>query len=40
MVTYIRLPLVGLDAPRLWVPEGIHTPVQVDLASSLLVARN
>ena len=37
---YIRLPLVRLDAAGVGVPEGIASPVEVDLASSLLVAGN
>ena len=40
MATYIRLPLVSLNASRLRVPERIATTVQVDLTSSLLVAGN
>ena len=38
LITYVRLPLVRLNAARLGVPEGIDTSVEVDLARGLLVA--
>ena len=37
-VVDVGLPLVRLDAARLGVPEGVASPVQVDLARCLLVA--
>lgn len=36
-VTYVDLPLVGLDTPGFGIPEGVAATVQVDLPGGLLV---
>lgn len=36
--SYVGLPLMRFDTARLGVPEGVASPVQVDLARCLLVA--
>lgn len=37
---HIDLPLVVFDASGLWVPAGVYTSVEVDLACGLFIAGN